>query len=517
MYLGWKDLHMSNWKKLGGMTAIATLMTSTAAFADVTAQDVWGDWKSYMTGFGYQVMGAESTSGDTLSVKDVKMSMALPEDEGTISITFGELSFTNKGDGTVAVGIPPSMPLMVDVMPKGDDPVSMTFDYDNVGFSMIVSGDANDMTYTYSAAEIALRLAKLMAEGNEIPVGAAEMVMKDVSGHSKMKIGNLRDVSQVLNTGAVTYNIDFANPDDSNEFLKFNGAMNQLMFQGGGSYPNGGFDVQNMDAMMKAGFAVAGTFSYQGGNSNFQFIDGRENVQGSSQSTSGALEVAMSSDGIKYAGSSEGLKLNMAGGDLPFPVEMAMANGGFKLVMPVSKSDASQDFAFGITLGDFSVSEQIWGMVDPTGQLPHDPATVALDLSGKAKLGFDLMDPAQMEKVERGEMGLPGEVESIDINNLEVTIAGASLTGNGGFVIDFAKAMMSQGMQGTDGELNLKLSGANGLMDKLVAMGLLPEDQVMGARMMMSMFAVPAGDDVLTSKIEMKQDGQILANGQRIQ
>ena len=508
---------MSNWKRLGGTTAIVTLMTTTAAFADVNAQEVWGDWKSYMTGFGYQVMGSESTSGDTLTVSDVKMSMTLPEDEGSIAITFGELTFTNRSDGTVSVGLPPSMPMMVDVTPTGDDAVNLTLDYLNTGFSMIVSGDPTDMTYTYSAAEVALKLAKLVVEGKEVPFGAAEMMIKDFSGNSKMKIGNLRDISQVLNSGAVTYNIDFANPENSDEFVKVNGTLARLMFEGTGSYPNGGFDVQNMDAMMKAGFAMMGKFTYEGGNSTFQFVDGGDNVQGSSQTASGGLEVAMSSDGIRYIGDASDIAMNFVGGDLPFPVDVAMGEAGFKLVMPVSKSDDSQDYGLGLTLGDVAVSEQIWGMVDPAGQLPHDPATVAFDLSGKAKLGFDLMDPEQMEKVERGEMGMPGEVESVDINNLEVTIAGASLTGNGNFVIDFAKAMMSGGMMGTDGALNLRLSGANALMDKLVAMGLVPEDQVMGARMMMSMFAVPAGDDVLTSKIEMKPDGQILANGQRIQ
>lgn len=507
---------MMNLRKICGMTAFATLMTSTSAFADVNAQEVWGDWKSYMSGFGYEVMGSESTSGDTLNVKDVKMSFALPEDEGTISITFGELSFTNRGDGTVAIGLPASMPLVVEVMPRGDEPAVMNFDYNNTGFTMIVSGDPTNMTYTYSAAEIALKLAKLVVEGETIPVGAAEISVKDVSGNSKMKIGNLREVTQVLNSGGVTYNIDFANPDNANEFFKFNGMMSKLMFEGGGSYPTGGFDVQNMDAMMKAGFAADGKFSYEGGNANFQFVDGRDNVQGTSQTTAGSAVVSMSSEGIKYDVSSQGLKVNFAGGDIPFPVDMQMANSGFKLIMPVSKSDQAQDFALGVTLGDFTMSEQIWGMIDPTGKLPHDPATVAFDVSGKAKLAFDLMDPEQMEKVERGEIGLPGEIESVDINNLEVTAAGASLTGNGNFVIDFAKAMMSQGMQGVDGALNLRLAGSNALMDKLVAMGLVPEDQVMGARMMMGMFAVPDGEDVLVSKIELKKDGQILANGQRI-
>jgi hypothetical protein len=72
-------------------------------------------------------------------------------------------------------------------------------------------------------------------------------------------------------------------------------------------------------------------------------------------------------------------------------------------------------------------------------------------------------------------------------------------------------------MPAPTGAANIKLVGANGLMDKLVAMGLLPEDQAMGARMMMGLFAVPGeGDDTLTSKLEVTADGQVLANGQRL-
>ena len=67
------------------------------------------------------------------------------------------------------------------------------------------------------------------------------------------------------------------------------------------------------------------------------------------------------------------------------------------------------------------------------------------------------------------------------------------------------------------GTVNLKLVGGNTLLDTLVGMGLIPEDQAMGARMMTGMFARPGdGEDTLVSTIEMKEDGSILANGQRI-
>ena len=48
-------------------------------------------------------------------------------------------------------------------------------------------------------------------------------------------------------------------------------------------------------------------------------------------------------------------------------------------------------------------------------------------------------------------------------------------------------------------------------------MGLIPEDQAVGARLMLGLFARPGdGPDTLVSTIEMKEDGSILANGQRI-
>jgi hypothetical protein len=53
----------------------------------------------------------------------------------------------------------------------------------------------------------------------------------------------------------------------------------------------------------------------------------------------------------------------------------------------------------------------------------------------------------------------------------------------------------------------------NGLMGKLVQMGLLPQDQATMGQMMLGMFSVATGDDQLTSTIEVT-NGKILANGQ---
>ena len=77
--------------------------------------------------------------------------------------------------------------------------------------------------------------------------------------------------------------------------------------------------------------------------------------------------------------------------------------------------------------------------------------------------------------------------------------------------------MTFDGMPAPTGAIDLQLVGGNGLLDKLIQMGLVPEDQAMGVRMMMGLFAVPGDQpDSLKSKVEFTQDGQVLANGQRL-
>ena len=64
-------------------------------------------------------------------------------------------------------------------------------------------------------------------------------------------------------------------------------------------------------------------------------------------------------------------------------------------------------------------------------------------------------------------------------------------------------------------ELDRSRAALIGQIERLEAS--VPEEQAAGARMMMGLFAVPGdGEDTLTSTIEVKGDGQILANGQRI-
>ncbi|MBV6637329.1 MAG: hypothetical protein KI788_15675, partial [Mameliella sp.] len=95
---------------------------------------------------------------------------------------------------------------------------------------------------------------------------------------------------------------------------------------------------------------------------------------------------------------------------------------------------------------------------------------------------------------------------------------GAMVKGSGAFTFDNSDLQTFGGVPRPEGKLDVSIAGANGLVDSLISMGLLPEEDAMGFRMMMSMFTVPGEDpDTATSTIEINAEGHVLANGQRIQ
>jgi hypothetical protein len=269
--------------------------------------------------------------------------------------------------------------------------------------------------------------------------------------------------------------------------------------------------------MLGAGFAVNGTASYQAGNMGIAF-DGPDSAgTATTSSTGGEIVFAMDGSSLRFSVGQENLAINALMSDVPLPITFNMATSKFNVAVPLRKSVDEQDFTFGFTMGDFTVSDMPWNMFDPAANLPRNPATLAVDLSGKAKVLFDLFDPDQAAALESSGAA-PGELTALSLNSLIVDAVGARLTATGDFTFDNTDLVSFEGMPRPTGGVDLKLVGGNGLLDNLVNMGTLPDQQAMGARMMMGLFARTGTEpDTVTSKIEINDAGHILANGQRIQ
>ncbi len=199
-------------------------------------------------------------------------------------------------------------------------------------------------------------------------------------------------------------------------------------------------------------------------------------------------------------------------GDMPLPpITLTAARSSGAVRVPMVASEAQQEFGLSMSLEGVELSEAAWSMFDPAGVLPREPATLALEISGTGRLDVDVIDAAAMEAASQDDTP-PGELRSVSLDRLRLALVGAELTGTGAFTFDNATVPPAP-----EGKIELTLTGANALIDKLVKMGLIPEDQAMGARMMIGMFAKPGeGEDVLTSTIEVRKDGSVIANGMQI-
>lgn len=503
---------MYSFTRLTSTSALAILVAQSAA-ADVTPAQVWSDLSGYIEGYGYEVSATETGSDDALTVSDITLTIPIPEEETTITMGLPELFLTANG-GAVDVAWPESMPVTVNVDAEGNA-VAVTLLYETTGLVMTVSGDQGDTRWDYGATTSRLSLSDVVADGMSIPpeVARGEIVMDGISGASEMTTAEMREIRQDISVETLRYDISARDPETPANTLVIKGGLDGMSYSGAGVLP---LEIDAEDPMaLMAAMNAEGAMSYTGGSTQFNFVENGEAVSFSSASTGGAFEMALNPQSWSYGVGVTGYEMQVQGGDIPFPVTMNAAEMGAHFTVPVAKSDAPQDMAVGLNLTDFEMTDIIWSMIDPGGQLPRDPATVKFDLSGKVRMLYDLFDPEQAEQMAMADM--PAELHSVSLNELVVDAVGAVLTGFGSFTFDNSDLQSFGGIPRPQGELEAELSGANALIDTLIGMGIVPEDQAMGARMMMGMFSVATGDDQVKSTIEINEQGHVLANGQRIQ
>ncbi|WP_372840259.1 DUF2125 domain-containing protein [Phaeovulum sp.] len=494
---------MSKWSLLGTGTATALIFSGGAAFADVSARDVWTQWTQSLEGLGYTfVTSGEQMAGDTLVVSDVVMSMTRPE--GTFDMNVAEIRLKETGDGKVVVTMSNDIPIWATSTAEDMPPVNTTMMMRQQGYEMTVSGVPENMAYDVVATEIAVEGTGTGGDATN-PEGEFVMTLRDIAGAYQLDTAKGQNITANFSASAFEMTASGTDPETNGMFdMSANVANSVSSFSG---YMPDGVDMNDMTAAITAGFFGEGEVNMGASSFNMNFAD--ETGPGSMASTGdGALlHFSLSGDGLEYGVDAGASTVQIMAPTLPLPIDVALSSTNFLMSMPIVKGEELQNFALKLGLGGLTVSESIWAMFDPTAQLPRTPAEMLIDVTGTVKLIANLFDPADLEANP-----VPGEMNAVTVHGLRVAAAGADLTGTGDFTFD-----NSMGIPMPMGAVDLRLIGAYALMDKLSAMGLLPAEQAAGFKAMLGLFAVPVGADELTSKIEMREDGGVYANGQRLQ
>ncbi|MSU89634.1 DUF2125 domain-containing protein [Rhodobacteraceae bacterium 2CG4] len=188
------------------------------------------------------------------------------------------------------------------------------------------------------------------------------------------------------------------------------------------------------------------------------------------------------------------------------PFEASIGQLDMELRAPVAPSDEVRDVKLALNLQELALGESVWGLFDPQSTIPRDPATLELDLTAALQLDRPLSEMPETDN----PMAL-GRVETVDLNRLLLSAAGALVEASGAVTLDNSGPMPLP-----NGAVDVAISGVQGLSQSLVELGLVDQMQVGMMMGMIMAFTKPAGDDAFTSTIEFR-DGAILANGQPIQ
>ena len=534
-------------------SAVALIAAASPGLTEVTPAQVWDDLARSYTDMGYEVtVGSRDEAGDTLSLSDVTVSV--DGETSDVSFAIPGIVLRQTGDAKVRTVIEGEITgEAVAEMPDQDD-TNMQFLMTMPGNEMLSSGSADDMLHEMSYPELTLA-ARFGAQPED--AGAAQdmplrISLADVAGtYRNTKAADGTDTTYDMTAGNLDLAIemtDVAAEDQdgaSAGSLSARSVVDGLTMTGRMKTPSGQMDMtDNLHVALKDGLRIDGNFAMgpMTGSAEFSGTDA-EGVQKSGDATFGSdsseLSVAMSRDALIYRGSAKDTRAEMNIADLPFPISYAVESAAGGLPLPISKSDESQPFKFDYALAGLTLADGIWNLFDPNGQLPRDPASLTIDIEGMAKVSEDLLDPAMAQRMEEAAeaqaqaqqqaeaapdaedgaaapadappMPSPLRPETVRINQFTLDAVGAKADVTGDLTIP-------EGAEQPVGKVEGSFAGINTLLDTLVSMGVVPQEQVMGARMMIAMFARPAEGDPNTLKTELdfREDGSIFANGQQV-
>jgi hypothetical protein len=467
-----------------------------------TAQGVWDNWTSlYAATPGITSAARLDGTDGSLIVSDYTLTEN--SQNGGLSISIPEIVLTEMDDGSVTVTMSDVYSLSL-LNGANENSIELTVSQPDMEF--VVSGSESNMSYLLSAPTTNITLD---APGsNDLTL---DLTLLGFSGALSYDQTSGLSLESFLNLEMMNYDINFPDPDTGQGIL-LSGSL-----AGFESSIQGNLGSIFLDPSIEQGlskdFTVSGNITHGAMSYNTATIASTPSFASNGEIASGMLNLEISEGQLSTSGGFNGVALALSASDMPFPpISAALDESAFNVVMPLSKSDFPSEFEMIVRLVGLSANDDIWNIFDPAAVLPRDPATLVVDFSGMGNWLTNIFAPDVQETM----MGI---IHAASLNELTLSAAGSELTGKGDFTFDYNDMTTFAGLPKPTGSANLQLIGGNGLLDKLIAMGLVPEEQAMSARMMMALFTTMAvgSEDTITSEIVIEEDGSIFANGQRLQ
>ncbi|MFD0982066.1 DUF2125 domain-containing protein [Tropicimonas aquimaris] len=490
---------------LGGVSAAALFAAPDAGWS-LTAQQAWEDWKAATESYGQTLTtSGEAMMDGTLTLSGV--TVASKSDDMTVEGTIEEVALAEQSDGSVRITMSETIPIVVSGIDEVGDKVDLTLMLTQDGTQITASDADGGTAFAVASPTMSAEVTELMINDEALPMQLV-MTLAGLDGSYSTTGAAPGTIESAFTATSFDIVLDMQDPEGAGTMALKATAQDIATSTSGQN-----MDLSNSDDMAKMlaeGFATSGEGTYGPVTFTMDLQDEAETVQASGSLTGGQARFSLDAERMVYDVAYEGADLTISGSQIPMPqVTAKIDRSATTFEIPVQQSDAPAPFALRVALENLSLGEEIWSMFDPAAVLPRDPATLILDLGGKARWLVDIFDEEAMMAA-----AMPGEVEEVALNELRLDLGGAELTGDGAFTFDNSDLTTFDGMPRPEGKANLKLVGGNALLENLTRMGLIPQEQVMMVRMMTGMFARPgAGPDELVSEIAIDGSGTLTING----
>lgn len=490
----------------------ALALSAHAAFAEVDANDVWDTWQDDLKMYGEGISVGEVTqSGDTLTISTLSIDLTDENNLSTLKGEIGPLILTSQDDGTVNVDMPSILELSLEGEDFGDN--SLKFIVSLTGQTMTASGTPGEITYDYAADKYGISIVQDRASEEDQNI-TLEFVLNGVTGTHLRQGSQTMGMSTASTTNATLMSYIFGF-EDLGERFDISGQINGLSAVTSTELP-ANYDAMSSDIDQLKQVRTAFELTTTKSTTVVDYETALEGAGNTVLSTNGGTTRFELIDGaFAYDDLSNDVSIEATAPGMPFTVAASAEQLGFGLAMPFVQSETPKTIALSTDIIGLDLDPNIWGFIDPTDALPHDPLTLAFNLEGTGRLVVDLDDEEAMnDTFESGKS--PFELQTLSLTSFLFSALGAELKGAGDFTFDNSDLVTFDGFPAPEGRIELLAIGVNGLLDKLSALPLGMDEQIMGARMMLGMFTTVTGDDELTSSIEIEKTGAISVNGQRM-
>lgn len=483
---------MRNRLRSAALAVLATFALAPAARSELLPRDLWDAFVARLS--GAEAVAAEESGTavpEALAFEDVTLTFDLPDWEGTLDLTLGRLRLAPGADGGVEVALPADAEIALSLGPPGAPPLGMRFSLGQTEQILAVTETGARRRAAYDADRLTLGLKELTLDGAPVPRAAAMLELE--IERPRARVGWRRD-----GTGAVTHDL----------------SADALSYEAAAADPDSRIAVAAVGTLTRPSRRDTPELRFDAAEARLAAEGPRGEATLRLDSGPGRTTVAPGPRRFDLRTDAADTALQLDGTELSFPVTAEIGQAELDLSVPVSPSQGPRDAALDLSLDEIRPDPDFRERLDPSGALPTDPGRLALDLRGRVAPRISLYDITALASALRGERPAAA-LRRLEIDSAELDAAGARATADG--TLTAPETAEDDPPAPPEGEIELRLTGADALIGALVDSGAISWWNGAAARLALGYFTTATDEaDTVTSTLSFAPDGTIRANGQRI-